>query len=239
MLELSQVEVISFDCYGTLIDWETGILGALRPMLAERGIELSDEDLLETYAELESGIESGPHKRYADILREVVDGFGRWFGFAPAPDEREALVASLPGWQPFADTIDALRELKQHARLAIISNVDDDLFAATRDRLGVDFDWVVTAEQVGAYKPSHRNFELARERFAVAPGHWLHAAQSLFHDIAPCRALGIPCVWVNRRIGKVGQGAGRAVDVTPDLEVPDLRALAEQFTRGGLIEGAR
>ena len=130
-------------------------------------------------------------------------------------------------WKPFPDTVAALKKLKSRYKLAIISNTDDDLFADTARLLEVSFDWVITAQQAGSYKPSHHNFKLALERIALPPEQVLHVAQSIYHDIVPARELGLATVWVNRRAGKHGEGATKAAQGQPDLEVPDLKTLAE------------
>jgi 2-haloacid dehalogenase len=155
-------------------------------------------------------------------------GLATRFSVPTARVDTEALVTSLPGWPPFADTADALARLRRHCKLGVISNIDDDLFAATASALGVPFDWVVTAEQVRAYKPSPQNFERALEVMGVPKERVLHAAQSRYHDVAPARALGIATVWVNRRAGRPGGGATAPSSAAPDLEVPDLRTLAER-----------
>ena len=214
MLDFRRFDVITFDCYGTLINWEAGILAALRPLREAASVRVSDDDLLEAYAALESALEAGEHMRYREILRAVMRGLGQRFG-VPAD------------WPAFPDTIESLRRLKQTHRLAVISNTDDDLFAQTARVLQVPFDWAITAEQVGAYKPSHRNFEHAIATMGIARERILHAAQSRFHDIAPARELGIASVWVNRRHDRTGEGATAPSAATPDLEVPDLKTLAD------------
>jgi len=226
------IEILTFDCYGTLIDWETGILSALRPVLRRHEVGCGDEDLLRHYGELEPGAERGPFVPYRTVLGRVVEALGRRLGFAPEPDEIGALAASLPRWEPFADTVPALRALGSRYRLGVISNVDDDLFAGSAGRLGVRFDWVVTAQSVGAYKPSPRMFEAALERIGPPAGRVLHVAQSLFHDIAPARALGLPTVWVNRRVGRSGSGATPPADARPDAEVADLDGLVRMLLPG-------
>ena len=226
MLEFSQFEYLTFDCYGTLINWEAGILAAVRPLLSAHGIALPDEDLLRCYGDFEAAAQSADYRRYRIILQEVVRAFGRRFSFSPSAAEIESLPASLPLWPPFPDTVAALRKLHTVFKLAIVSNVDDDLFAETAKQLEVPFDAVITAEQAGSYKPSHRNFELALQRIARPKDKVLHVAQSLFHDIAPTRELGIKNVWVNRRGDKRGTGATKTALTTPDLEVPSLEALA-------------
>src|SRR5262249_60082021 len=167
-------------CYGTLIDWETGIFGALRPVLAAHGKQASDSELLQLYSELEVAAEDGAFKNYRDVLMQVVRGFGERLGFQPTDREARSLPESLANWPPFADTVAALRRLKSKYRLAIMSNVDDDLFAYTRPKLGVDFDAVVTAQQAQAYKPSLKIFELAQKRIGADRCEWLHVGQSLY-----------------------------------------------------------
>ena len=223
---MSEPEILSFDCYGTLIDWETGLLSALAPVLARHGRSVPDEELLETFATLEAGAEQPPFRAYAVVLREVIEGLGRRFGFAPDEAERGVLAVSLGDWPAFPDTRDALRALKTRYRLAIISNIDDDLFARTAPTLGVEFDWVVTARQVGSYKPSLESFRQSLARFGAPSDKVLHVAQSLYHDIAPAKSLGLSTVWVNRRRGRPGHGATAPATVRPDVEVPDLRSLA-------------
>jgi len=218
-------DILTFDCYGTLIDWETGILSALRPLLARHGHDAGAEEILSLYGRLEPEAESGPFVPYRTVLGRVVAGFGRRYGFEPTAEETGALAVSLPRWQPFADTVPALQELAAIYRLGVISNVDDDLFAGSATRLGVTFDWVVTAQSVGAYKPSARMFEEALRRIGGPPGRVLHVAQSLYHDVAPAAQLGLPAVWVNRRAGRTGSGATPPCDAEPSATVADLAQL--------------
>jgi 2-haloacid dehalogenase len=226
MLDFAQFEVLSFDCYGTLIDWESGILSAIRPILANRGKDAADHQLLTIYSELESEAEQGSYRPYREVLESVVRGFGKHFGFSATSVEQRSLPESLAGWPPFPDTVSALKRLKTRYQLAVISNVDDDLFAATARRLEVPLDFVITAQQAGAYKPSLRTFNLAKERIGVEPHSWLHAAQSVYHDVIPARSLGISTVWVKRPQARPGSGAAKAASGQPDLEVPDLKTLA-------------
>jgi 2-haloacid dehalogenase len=225
MLDFEKFEALSFDCYGTLVDWESGILGTLQPVLSAHGITLSDEKVLELYAELEGEAEADAFQPYKLILARVMEGLGARLGFSPTAIERECLISSIKNWQPFADTVPALLALKKRYKLAVISNVDDDLFAFTAKHLGVTFDWVVTAEQVGSYKPSPNNFERALEKIGLGADKILHVAQSIYHDIVPAKQLGWKTVWVNRRQGKAGFGATPPAHARPDLEVPSLDAL--------------
>jgi 2-haloacid dehalogenase len=162
-----------------------------------------------------------------------VRALGERLGFAVSPAEVEALVGSVGDWPAFEDSADALNALKRRFKLAIISNIDDDLFAASQRRLGVDFDWIVTAQQVRSYKPSLNNFRVALERIGAPTERVLHVAQSLFHDHVPAKQLGLDTVWVNRRAGKHGFGATPPASAKPNLEVANLRTLA------GLALGTR
>jgi 2-haloacid dehalogenase len=227
MLNFTQFRLVTFDCYGTLIDWETGIFSALRPILAAHGKTITDFELLRLYSELESDAQQGEFHPYREVLQSVVRGFGNRLKFNPTESEMRSLPDSLPNWLPFPDTIGALGKLKSRYQLAIISNVDDDLFAATARRLQIPFDYVITAQQARAYKPSPQIFKLAQQRTGVAPGQWLHAAQSVYHDVIPARSLGISTVWVNRPSPRPGSGAAKAASGQPDLEAPDLKALAD------------
>jgi 2-haloacid dehalogenase len=227
MLDLTRFKVLTFDCYGTMIDWEAGIFSALRPILAAHGKKISDSALLELYSAVEASAEQGEFLPYRDVLQSVVRGFGKRLGFLPTDAEVRTLPESLANWQPFPDTVEALRKLKGRYQLAVISNVDDDLFASTAPKLGVVFDHVITAQQARCYKPCVRIFELAEERIAVSREQWLHVGQSIYHDVIPAQSLGIATVWVNRPSPRPGAGAATSAAGKPDLEVPNLQALAK------------
>lgn len=226
-LDFKSYAALTFDCYGTLIDWESGILGALGSVLTRHGIVLAEEEILSLYADLESQIEAGPYMRYRDVLREVMHMAGEVLAFDPLPGEWDVLAESLAGWLPFPDTAAALAALKKNYRLGVISNIDDDLFTFSARRLGVVFDWVVTAEQAGSYKPSRANFELAFDRMKVPRSGVLHVAQSIYHDIVPAGDLGLATVWVNRRAGRPGFGATPAAAARADVEVTNLQELVD------------
>ena len=233
MLNFDDFEVLTFDCYGTLIDWETGILEALRPIFSAHRVDLPDEQALEVYGALETEAERGEYMEYRRVLRTVLEGFGQRLGFTPNEEEMQDFSESVKFWPAFADTSLALQSLHSKFKLAILSNIDDDLFAYSARRLGVDLDWVITAQQARSYKPSLNNFRLAFERTGVPPQKILHVAQSLFHDIAPAKSLGLSTVWVNRRKDKPGFGATPAAQAVPDLEVPDLWSLAQMVIEAG------
>jgi len=226
MLDFNRFEVLSFDCYGTLVDWEKGILGALQPVFKAHNTSLSDEETLELYADLEPRAQKeGQYVKYKEVLRKVVRQFGNRLGFMPSESELNCLASSLKDWLPFPDTVPALKRLKQNFRLAVISNIDDDLFAFSAKRLQVEFDWVITAEQAKSYKPSRRIFEYAMQRIGCSPERILHIAQSVYHDIIPAKAMGLSAIWVNRRKGQGDFGATRPASCDSDLEVPDLKSL--------------
>ena len=226
MLDFNRFRVLTFDCYGTLIDWESGIFSALHPILTAHRKALPDAALLELYGELEAAAELGPFRPYREILQSVVRGFGERLGFSPTDPEIDSLPESLVRWQPFSDTVAALRQLKARYRLGIISNVDDYLFASTYPKLEVKFDHVITAQQARAYKPSVAIFNLAQERIDVTPNQWLHVGQSIYHDVIPAQALGLATVWVNRPSPRSGIGAVKAASGHPDHEVSSLSELA-------------
>lgn len=228
-LDLARFEALSFDCYGTLIDWEAGILAGLRAVLDPRGVAPDDDDLLERFARHEAAVEAGPYLRYREVLACALAGVCAELDVRPTDEEAAAFGGSVGDWPAFPDSTAALASLGRRFRLAVITNCDDDLFAASNRRLGVTFDWVITAEQVGAYKPNRRNFEVALERIegaGIARDRLLHVAQSLFHDHVPAKEIGLATAWVDRRHDRPGSGATPPAVATPDLTVPDMASLA-------------
>jgi 2-haloacid dehalogenase len=225
------IRLITFDCYGTLIDWENGMLAALRPLLSRDGRKVPDLQILELYGEIEAELESGPYLPYRQVLAQAAQKIGRRLAIEISAEDGRAFAESLTRWNPFIDTIAALQSLARRFRLGIISNVDDDLFAETRKKLApVEFDFVVTAQQMQSYKPSHRNFEEAIRRSGLSKDQILHAGQSLYHDIAPANALGIRNVWVNRPSIRPGSGAATPGTATPTYEVHTLAQLSALLT---------
>jgi 2-haloacid dehalogenase len=228
MLDFNRFEILTFDCYGTLVDWESGLLPVIRAVLAAHGKKVDDATLLKLYGDFEEGSEQqGEFQNYRNVLASVVRQFGSELGFIPTKEEELSLPNSLPAWKPWPDTMIALRELKERFRLAILSNVDDDLFAGTRPKLGIAFDEVVTAQQAKAYKPSRRIFELALDRIKVPAHRILHVGQSIYHDVIPAQKLGMATVWVNRPSARPGIGAVKAASAKPDLTVSSLEELAK------------
>ena len=226
MFDFSRFEALTFDCYGTLINWEAGLLGALHRILTSHSKKIPDPELLALYGEFEQQAEQPPYQTYAEVLGSVVHQFGTAFSFAPTSDEVRSLAASLPTWKPWPDTVAALHQLKTRFRLAILSNIDTDLFESTRPKLEVAFDEVVTAQQAQAYKPSLKLFELALGRIKAPAHRVLHVGQSLYHDVVPAQALGLATVWVNRPSARPGVGPVKAAEAKPDITVTGLAELA-------------
>ena len=230
MLDFNRFEIFTFDCYGTLINWEAGILSALHRILAAHKKTIDDATLLKLYGDFEQRSEHGVFHPYREVLQSVVRQFGIELEFAPTPEEIASLPDSLPTWKPWPDTVAALGQLKTRFRLAILSNVDDDLFAGTRPQLEVEFDEVITAQQAHAYKPSLKLFELALSRVNAPAHRVLHVGQSIYHDVIPAQALGLATVWVNRPSALPGVGAVKTAEAKPDLTVSSLAELAAAAT---------
>jgi 2-haloacid dehalogenase len=201
MIDPSDFEILTFDCYGTLIDWETGIFGALQPVLRSHGKSLVDADLLALYGEFEAEAEAGPYRSYREVLASVINRFGDHLGFVPNPEEAHALASSLPNWQPWPDTVGALRRLQERFRLAIISNIDDDLFAGTRKLLRVNFAHVITAQQATCYKPGLAIFQRALAETAIPPAKFCTSGRVFTMTYARRKLSGYPRFWstVRRR----------------------------------------
>ena len=231
-MELIEAEAFSFDCYGTLVDWESGLLAVLRPWARSRNVPLDDESLLEAYGRHEEAAERGhPSELYPLILARTFRALGAEVGGDVTDADAERLARSVPDWPAFPDSHEALVAVGRRARLIVLSNVDRDSFAGSARRLGVTFTSVLTAQDIGSYKPSPRNFTalLAEaRRLGVQEGRLVHVAQSLFHDHVPAQAAGLRTVWINRRHGRPGGGATRmpATAVRPDWEFDSMAALA-------------
>lgn len=233
-LDFSQITGITFDCYGTLIDWESGILDALRPVFARAGREMNATEVLELFAKYEAEAEQGRYRTYRMVLKTVMEKLNAQYKLRVGPKSRGLLVNSMGNWQPFPDTVEILRLLSTRFQLGIISNVDDRLLLKTRALLRAPFRVIVTAQQMRMYKPALRGLETGI--FQISGGHKekvLHVAQSLYHDIEPCNRLGVATAWVNRRKGKAGAGATMPAQARPTLTVSNLRELWE------MIEGRR
>ena len=230
-MDFSAIRLITFDCYGTLIDWEMGIIKALRGLLPGLG-DVNDEKLLEMYGEIEVAIEAGPYLPYRVVLSRAAEQIAHRLDKTITPADAQRFPDCLRQWQPSPDTVAGLQKLADRYKLGIISNVDDDLFAATHKLLQAPFEFIVTAQQVRSYKPSMNNFgEMIKRagQAGIRADEMLHAAQSLYHDIAPANSIGLKNVWVNRRYGKEGIGATKQSAAEPMLEVQSIGELAEKM----------
>ena len=207
-MNLDDFEALSFDCYGTLIDWETGLVAVLREWATRRGLQMDDQALITAYGSHEAAAErSRPGDAYPHILARSMRALGAELGAEVTDADADALARSVPDWPAFPDSPDALTALSERYKLLILSNVDRVSFAASNERLGVEFTSILTAEDIGSYKPSPRNFDaLGAEarRLGIGTGKLLHVAQSLFHDHVPAKKAGLPTVWINRRHAKPG-----------------------------------
>jgi 2-haloacid dehalogenase len=220
-MDFSQFDLISFDCYGTLVDWKRSLRDIMEPFIKRHKLNLSADQLFDLFFKADQRSVSEKYKPYRDILVDIMDEMGKELNINLNQAERTCLVDRFGDWTAFPDTSDALQELKKRYKLAIISNVDDELFDVTKRCLGVSFDYIITAKQVGSYKPSKNNFIKAIEKFELPSERVLHVAQSIYHDIIPTNELGWSNVWVNR------YNEPERIDPAefPDLEVPDLASL--------------
>ena len=207
----SSYEIITFDCYGTLVDWEGGITEAFLEAAGQDGVKLEREAVLRAYEEIEPIVEAETYRSYREVLRETARRIAERFDWHISAERASFLAEGLPGWPVFPDTNGALERLSASGvKFGILSNVDDDLLAGTRKQFTVEFDLLVTAQQVKSYKPAHEHFHEARKRIEEAKmSSWLHAAQSYIHDVVPATELGIPMAWINRK-GKAPSGVARA-----------------------------
>jgi 2-haloacid dehalogenase len=232
-LDLTKFKALSFDCYGTLIDWESGLLAVLAPWAREQGLDLGDEELLLAYAGHEGAVqEEQPSALYPEILATAFRRTGEQLGTQVSDEWAERLGHSVPDWPAFPDSADALARLARRYKLIIVSNVHRAGFAGSNEHLSGDFAAIITAEDVGAYKPAENHF---RALDATLPGldvdrsELLHVAQSLFHDHVPAKREGLPSVWINRRQNREGWGATPEPDeeFSYALEFPSMEAFAD------------
>jgi len=233
-MQLAQFKALSFDCYGTLIDWETGIWNALQPLLSEGRLDIGREDALGAFGRIERDQETEtPSLRYSTLLSVVHARLARAWNVPVFSDINERFGASVPQWPAFPDSAAELAYLKRHFKLIILSNVDRQSFAASNRKLGVTFDAIYTAEDIGSYKPEPRNFayllEHAASDLGLVKSDILHTAQSLSHDHVPAMKAGLARAWIDRRFGMTGAGATvRPAEVPPvDFHFKSLADLAE------------
>jgi 2-haloacid dehalogenase len=227
VIEFGNFEALTFDCYGTLIDWERGIVETLAPVIGRDGAAIDRDRVLEIYARNEAALEAGKYLPYREIVSRAMTAVCAELGVEADDEERARFGGSVGEWPPFADSSEALGRLASRFRLGVITNCDDDLFALSAQRLGIAFDWIVSAQQARAYKPSERPFRLALERLDVPADRILHVAQSLYHDHVVTNRLGLSSVWIDRRGGAAGSGATPPAEATPDATYPDMRSFAD------------
>ncbi len=226
-IDFSRFDALTFDCYGTLIDWEAGLDAGLRTLLGSIGAAVDHDELLETYAGFEADAERGPFIAYRDVLRQAGRGVARAYGVDVDDAAVDRFGGSVVDWPAFTDSRASLARLAERFRLGVLTNCDDDLFAASNAKLGVTFEWVVTAQGVGSYKPAMAHFETFFEQSGLAHDRVLHVAQSLYHDHVPANILGMTSVWIDRRRGHVSPGATPAAIARPDASFPDMASFAD------------
>ena len=232
-VHLRDFQALSFDCYGTLIDWETGIAAVLEPWVTSHGRDFPREVLLTAYSAQEAHAEEEyPTDLYPQIIARAMRGLGEHLGIPVTDDDAEAMAASIPQWPAFPDSAEALARLSERYALIILSNVDRRSFAGSNARLHVTFTSILTAQDIGSFKPSIRNFHALLDdvkRLGIPQEGLLHVAQSLFHDHVPAKSLGLPTVWINRRHDNPGWGATPAPThaVTPDWTFTSMKAFAD------------
>ncbi|WP_017128922.1 haloacid dehalogenase type II [Pseudomonas gingeri] len=237
MMKLTDFKALTFDCYGTLIDWESGIVNALQPVVKRSGKALTRDQILEVFGRHESPQQSlTPDALYPDILRLVYDRIAKELGVEPDAAEREAFGTSVKDWPAFPDSVEALRYLKKHYKLVILSNIDRNEFKLSNAKLGVEFDHIITAQDVGSYKPNPNNFTYMIEALAKAgikKNEILHTAESLYHDHVPANAAGLAGAWIHRRHGQEGFGATHvpATEATYDFRFTSMAQMVESHQK--------
>jgi 2-haloacid dehalogenase len=229
VIEFGRFKALTFDCYGTLIDWDSGISDLVRPWLQDMQSAVPPDLVVSTFALMQARHQQvRPTLLYPEVLRRSWRDIEEQFGWDESPERAEAFAHSVHIWKPFPDTIESLGYLSHSYKLGILSNVDNASIASTLKLLDVPFSAVVTAEDVKSYKPGLAHFEEAVRRFAasgIQKSEILHVAQSKHHDMIPGRQFGLTTVWVNRRYGKKGTGATLAASAEPDLTVNSLAEL--------------
>ncbi len=224
-MNFNQFKLISFDCYGTLVDWKRSLMDIMNPFVIRHKLDLSKDQLFDLFLKADQKNIDGDYKPYSDVLVAIMDEMGKELGVNLKQAERTCLVDRFGDWTAFPDSSDALQELQKKYKLAIISNVDDELFDMTKRCIGVRFDYIVTAKQVGSYKPSKNNFIRALETFGLPKEQVLHVSQSIYHDIIPTNELGWSNVWINRYSDPERTDPAEFAD----LVVPDLASLVRMI----------
>jgi 2-haloacid dehalogenase len=224
-------QLISFDCYGTLVDWEAGILQVLRAICMEQETQASDEELLQAYSRFEPEAEAGVYKSYREVLTLVMLRFSRHYEWRLKPSQLTLLAETLPEWPLFQDTLASLLRMREQFQVGIISNIDNDLIEQTLKKGGLEVDFITTAQDCKSYKPSQEPFSTALTKYSCPPAEILHCGCSIYHDIAPARILGMHTAWINRRKGKSGSGATPTGEMDAHETFDSLTELSDWLLR--------
>lgn len=217
---MHEVKLLSFDCYGTLIDWEAGMVKALEIIKGKYGLEEDLHRLVDRYVQIELEVEKERYRKYSDVLTISLSKLLNEAGINPEPEDTRLFVKTLPSWPPFPETSDVIRQLKELGyKLAILSNIDNDLIAQSVKLIGAEFDYIITAEMTRSYKPAPGHWDMLLRVSGVERERVLHVAASIVHDIRPAKRLGFKAVWINRR------GDTKPSDVEPDYTMPNLEPL--------------
>lgn len=216
---LIEPEVLSFSCFGTLIDWRKGIVSTLKPLFEEYLVEMGEEEIYNLFRHYESELVHSDFMLYRSMLTEVIRKMGRRLNLNLSQDDCESLVRSLPSWPIFPDTVDCLRKWSKKYKLALICNADKDLLEKSILKTGLKFDHIILSEDLKTYKPSQHNFLIALRSFGVSSHHVVHLSENLSNDIVPCNEIGIPAVWINRyNLDEPADEAEQALYAFPDLK---------------------
>ena len=224
-MEFKSFEIISFDCYGTLIDWKKAVLDILGSVISRYHIEVEREELFMMFLEVDREVINDEYRPYREILTEITDRIAAKLSINLINKDRTCLSDRFDEWIPFYDTVRALKKLASQYKLCVISNIDNDLFGITASKLGVKFDFLITAQNLRTYKPNHNNFKQALSSFGIDRDRQLHVAQSIHHDIIPANQLGINNVWINRYAEEVPESEVG----NPGMIIPDLASLVREM----------
>lgn len=239
-MQIGDHKILSFDCYGTLIDWETGILNHLAPLIDRSADSRTNDEILKTHAHYEAMQQKAtPSMKYSQLLATVYRRIAEEWSVIANWEESLTYGRSVGQWPAFDDTMDALAKLKEKFCLVILSNVDNESFAESQQKLGIEFDAIYTAEDIGSYKPSRQNFQYMLQnltRCGVKNGELLHVAESLFHDHVPAAELGLNRCWIHRRRGRQGFGAAHSPSKSIDCDL--VFESLEEFTNACFSESS-
>jgi 2-haloacid dehalogenase len=225
MINFHDFEVMTLGCFGTLIDWQKGLLSAMRPLYTSQGIVIGDKKIVRKFIQYESEITKKGYIPYKEVLKKVLIKIGHDNGFVPTIAEINTIVHSIKEWVPFPDVLESLQTFKKQYKLALIANIEKSILGDLMQQFNIEFDWIFTADEVQTYKPSLEIFKHALNGLEISPSRILHVGHSLSQDIAPAKELKMTTAWVNRNIPQKGVSDLTTTEVEPDLEIPDLKTL--------------